>query len=167
MNRIDSPIETLSLALGAALWRDLPCVVYADRDWEAFTSWKAEHYDRLPLERKRSFDLAAAKEQFTLTKERRPEARDVTVRMFPQTWGSTALGYGGVGGAAVTTAYTVVVATHEVAAVYFGGSRLAYCVQDWRADANFQNDLKKGVLRSRADARHYGLDLQDSTQEQA
>lgn len=48
---------------------------------------------------------------------------------FPQTWGSTALGFGGIGGAAMTTAQTVVVMDHGApvgsAAVFFGG-RLAY-----------------------------------------
>lgn len=52
---------------------------------------------------------------------------------FPQTWGSTALGFGGIGGAAMTTAQTVVVFTYGApigkAAVYFGG-RFAYLVEN-------------------------------------
>ena len=36
------------------------------------------------------------------TKTRRPDMRDIEVRMFPETWPSTALGFGGVGGAAMT-----------------------------------------------------------------
>lgn len=49
--------------------------------------------------------------------------------MFPQTWGSTALGFGGVGGQAITGAYTVIVECHRTGnrAVYFGG-RFAYLV---------------------------------------
>jgi hypothetical protein len=49
---------------------------------------------------------------------------------FPQLWGSTALGFGGIGGACMTTAQTVVVMTHDgvgKAAVYFGG-RFAYLI---------------------------------------
>lgn len=44
---------------------------------------------------------------------------------FPQMWGSTALGFGGIGGAAMTTAQTYVVFTYESVFVYFG-SRFAY-----------------------------------------
>lgn len=32
----------------------------------------------------------------------------ITAEVFPQTWASTALGFGGVGGSALTTAYTTV-----------------------------------------------------------
>lgn len=44
---------------------------------------------------------------------------------FPQTWGSTALGFGGIGGQAMTTAQTYVVITYGTVYVYFG-SRFAY-----------------------------------------
>lgn len=59
------------------------------------------------------------------TVKRRPYITDITVYSFPQTWGSTALGFGGVGGAAMTTAQTVVITLDRDACVYFGG-RLAY-----------------------------------------
>lgn len=47
--------------------------------------------------------------------------------MFVQTWGSTALGFGGVGGAALTDAYTIVLHCSDTSEilVYFGG-HLAY-----------------------------------------
>ena len=52
---------------------------------------------------------------------------------FPQTWSSTALGFGGIGGCAMTCAETVVVMTHNgpvgSAAVFFGG-RFAYTVKE-------------------------------------
>ncbi|MNO06505.1 hypothetical protein D3C81_2283050 [compost metagenome] len=38
------------------------------------------------------------------------------------------MGYGGIGGAAITSAYTVVVLSQELACVYFGGDHLAYTV---------------------------------------
>lgn len=49
--------------------------------------------------------------------------------MFPQTWGSTALGFGGIGGQAITTAYTTVVIDKytSICGVFFG-ERLAYIV---------------------------------------
>lgn len=62
---------------------------------------------------------------------------------FPQSWASTALGFGGIGGQAITTAQTVVVrGPAGDCAVYFG-TRLAYhvgrpsdhfweCVRAWR-----------------------------------
>lgn len=64
-----------------------------------------------------------------IVKHRRPYDDELNVTMFRQTWGSTALGYGGIGGAAMTNAYTVVVATRASACVYFGDGPLAYrCV---------------------------------------
>jgi hypothetical protein len=58
-------------------------------------------------------------------KSRRPTLHDVEVYSFPQTWSSTALGFGGIGGQAFTTAQTVVVSDLQHACVYFGG-QLAY-----------------------------------------
>jgi hypothetical protein len=49
--------------------------------------------------------------------------------MFSQTWESTACGYGGMGGAAMTPAYTIIVSdNHGTSCVYFGCGRLAYRV---------------------------------------
>jgi hypothetical protein len=47
--------------------------------------------------------------------------------MFSQTWGSTALGFGGVGGQAITSAYVIVLECMGEFCVYFGG-RFAYKV---------------------------------------
>ena len=49
---------------------------------------------------------------------------------FLQTWGSTACGWGGMGGAAMTTTYTVAIHNEYfgIIAVFWGG-RLAYCVE--------------------------------------
>lgn len=60
---------------------------------------------------------------------RRPQPEECDVVMFPQVWGSTALGFDGVGGAAITKAYTVIViGPAGDACVYFSG-RLAYKAQ--------------------------------------
>ena len=76
--------------------------------------------------------------------------------VFKQTWGSTALGFGGIGGSAMTDAYTTVVTVYlsyrgstttntieknpEFHAVYFDG-RLAYFIDD-EPTKEFFNDLK-------------------------
>jgi hypothetical protein len=60
----------------------------------------------------------------------RPSVTDVEIYHFPQMWGSTALGFGGFGGAAMTTAYTTVIVCEKNAAVFFEG-RHAYSVDDF------------------------------------
>jgi hypothetical protein len=59
-----------------------------------------------------------------------PCMADLLLYVFPQTWGNTAGGMGGIGGQAITTQTTVVVedALNGCAAVYFG--RFAYAVND-------------------------------------
>jgi hypothetical protein len=111
-----SPIQVLHEAQGAALYRDLPDIEYYDRDW---AKWKTLSKE----------EQAAAIKNDTVPetkKNRRPRTEDVEVFMFPQTWGSTALGYGGLGGSAMTTDYTVLVMCRNLGCVYFGGSQLAY-----------------------------------------
>lgn len=51
--------------------------------------------------------------------------------VFLQTWGSTALGFGGVGGQAMTSAYTTVI-WEENTGIYgvFFGERLAYVIEN-------------------------------------
>ena len=59
---------------------------------------------------------------------KRTSVDDFDFRTFVQTWGSTALGFGGIGGCALTTARTYVLIPHddnEMALVYFG-SQFAY-----------------------------------------
>lgn len=74
-------------------------------------------------------------------KESRPRADMVDCVMFQQMWGSTALGFGGLGGAAMTSAYTVVITgPMGDACVYFGG-RFAYRVD--RVNEQFQNDMSR------------------------
>lgn len=83
---------------------------------------------------------------------RRPCEEEVEVVSFPQWWGSTALGHGGAGGAAITEAQTTVVAMkgRGPAAVYFG-HRLAYVVE--HRNARFEHDVRHRsmVARSMAD----------------
>ena len=95
---------------------------------------------------------------------RRPYDQEVSVRVFPQMWGSTALGYGGLGGAAMSTAYTVVVQDDNVACVYFGSGHLGYSVPMRKVTSvqleAFRADLQQQQLAERRDAvSTYGATL--------
>lgn len=75
---------------------------------------------------------------------RRPTIMEISVSHFPQMWGSAALGFGGMGGAAMTEAYTTVVTlVHQnkyLYAVFFDG-RHAYSVDS--PNDLFMQDLKE------------------------
>lgn len=58
---------------------------------------------------------------------------------FSQMWGSTALGFGGIGGAAMTNAYTTIYRHEHNFYVYFGG-RFAYVIN--KPNGYFYEDLK-------------------------
>jgi hypothetical protein len=57
---------------------------------------------------------------------------ELEVDMFSQMWGSTSLGFGGIGGQAMTSAYTVLVwaPNRDSVFVYFAG-RFAYEVKNY------------------------------------
>lgn len=114
--RCEMPFTTLHEALAAAVYRDMPDIEYEDRDWDA---WRK-------LSREQQQEALKNKSGILVRKTRRPTADELVVDMFQQTWGSTALGYGGIGGAAMTTAYTVVITKGNDVCVYFGCGRLAY-----------------------------------------
>ncbi|PRY38492.1 hypothetical protein CLV58_109219 [Spirosoma oryzae] len=76
---------------------------------------------------------------------RRPYQGDINCYHFQQTWGSTALGFGGMGGSAITQAYTTVIVCKQQAVVYFGG-RKAYRVD--QMNQNFADDLKNHRMAS-------------------
>lgn len=77
---------------------------------------------------------------------RRPYTSDISVYHFPQTWGSTALGFGGIGGQAFTTAYTtVVIGVDDVAAVFFDGKH-AYTIQGFNEE--FDKDISNHRMKS-------------------
>lgn len=84
------------------------------------------------------------------TKTVRPSERECMVLMFPQAWGSTALGFGGIGGAAITTAYTVIVqGPYGDCCVYFQG-RIAYRIA--RPNTRFWEDFKQMAMSEVAGA---------------
>jgi hypothetical protein len=147
--RLGTPFDALHEAVAAAVHRDLPEITYQDRDWDAYRALSKEQQgaamktDTVPM----------------VTKTRRVQADEVTVVMFPQTWGSTALGYGGIGGAAITGAYTVVVSYGNYVCVYFGYGRLAYRLDYAEMSAegrdNFHKDLHGHTLKDIAGSGVY------------
>ena len=139
-------ITSLHRALSAAIYRDLPDIEYYDRDW---AKWNT-------LSKQEQIEDIKNNTPPEIKKSRRPRDEDVEVFMFLQTWGSTALGYGGIGGSAMTTSYTVVVSLHGAACVYFGGDRLAYRLDFIELSAEgrkrFIDDIRNHDM---ADCREY------------
>jgi hypothetical protein len=86
---------------------------------------------------RRSYNAAAQPTEGEYS--RRPTIREIEVHSFPQTWSSTALGFGGIGGQAFTTAQTVVVICGREACVYFGGA-FAYKIK--KIDTIFYDDIR-------------------------
>lgn len=79
---------------------------------------------------------------------------DFAMNIFEQTWGSTALGFDGIGGQAMTTANTYVfipVTCHQNCFVYFDG-RFAYQVP-W--SVSFMTDVKNHSMKSVNQSRLY------------
>lgn len=119
-------VGALHTALAHATYQAFDDYVYEARDWEAYRNGNKDAM---------------------VTKTRKHTDYDVTVEaMFPQTWGSTALGFGGVGGAAMTTAYTIVIRSdlHGHYAVYFGG-RFAYRIN--KPTKEFFEDMASTQMR--------------------
>lgn len=83
-----------------------------------------------------------------------PTVDDFEMYTFDQTWGSTSLGFGGIGGQAMTTARTYVfipINCDQKCFVYFAG-RFAYAV-DYSQE--FMDDVLKGNMASVSGAGKY------------
>jgi len=96
-----------------------------------------ERFDRILKERFSSFGLKEA-----------PTKTDYEIiDVFKQVWGSTALGFCGIGGCMLTSAYTTVV-YDNCSGVYgvFFGEKFAYAV--WQPEKMFFDDLKEHCLVS-------------------
>ena len=128
----DNPISTMHHALAHAQYEALSDIVYEDRDWE--------HYRK-------------TKEDRRITKTKRPSSYDMEVfAMFAQTWSSTALGFGGIGGQAITTDYVIIIECQGEYAVYFGG-RHAYTLD--KPNEQFFIDVSKRRLADVKDKTRY------------
>ncbi len=119
-----TPLESLAAAIAHAVYEGLPVLDYEDIDSRALYSLSAQEREAL-RERENRGEKAMPRRRV----RRRPAADECVVRaMFPQTWSSTALGFGGIGGAAMTTAYTCIIeGPAGDVAVYWAG-RFAYLV---------------------------------------
>jgi hypothetical protein len=129
-----NPIETLAGCMAHAAYVAFPEYKYQDRDWAKHDKWRAT------LTREEMKTAVAPADCF-VEKTRKHTFYDLTVySMFTQTWGSTALGFGGIGGQAITSAYVCVIESNLLGqfAVYFGG-RLAYVIE--RPDTKFFEDI--------------------------
>lgn len=77
---------------------------------------------------------------------------DFRLYMFPQTWDDTSLGFGGIGGQAITTAYTTVIieSNNNYCGVFFN-ERLAYVIKN--PNSMFWEDIQKHKM---SDVAHSG-----------
>lgn len=122
--QLQNPVEPIAAAIHQACLRDSLPLKVAEVKWEP-------RKDRPGMDRIETGKFL----------DRRPEIYHMEVfAMFAQTWASTALGFGGLGGAAMTPAYTIIVIgpRHDFC-VYFGG-RFAYRVE--KANEAFFEDVK-------------------------
>jgi hypothetical protein len=131
-----NPIETLAACMAHAAYEAFPEYKYQDRNWAKHDQWRAT----LTVEQRKT---AVAPPDCFVEKTRKHSFYDLTVySMFPQTWSSTALGFGGIGGQAITSAYVCIIESSLVGgfAVYFGG-RLAYVIN--RPNDKFADDIER------------------------
>lgn len=139
MNYLENPITELADCIAHAQYEGFSDIEYDTLDWQAYRD-------------------STDKEKIKIPKSRRPTTRDFGVyAMFPQAWGSTSLGHGGMGGSAVTTAYTVVLecyATQEFL-VYFGGQMCYRVNRDSKNIDAFLEDCKNHCLQSKMKSGKY------------
>jgi hypothetical protein len=131
-----NPIETLAGCMAHAAYEAFPEYKYQDRNWAKHDKWRST------LTREEMKTAVAPADCF-VEKTRKHSFYDLTVyNMFPQTWSSTALGFGGIGGQAITSAYVCIIESNLVGgyAVYFGG-RLAYVID--RPNEKFIEDIER------------------------
>ena len=137
MNYAENPITDLADCIAHAQYEGFSSIEYENRNWEVY--------------RETGDDVR-------IKSLRRPTTREFGVyAMFPQTWGSTALGHGGMGGAAMTTAYTVVLECQHTQEflVYFGGQ---YCYKVSMSSPNrltFVEDCANHCLESKRKSGKY------------
>jgi hypothetical protein len=125
----ERPVNDLHVSMAHAVYEGFPEYEYETRDWS-------------------SKDRDAR-----ITKKTRHTEYNLTVAaMFPQIWGSTSLGFGGIGGQAITSAYTIVIQSdidHSYC-VYFGG-QFAYRIE--RSNEKFREDMLNQQLSQVAGAK--------------
>lgn len=134
MDYLGYPLDALSASIGHALHERLPEIKYEDRDWDCFYK---------------------TKEDKRVQKSRKHTIRDIEIyNMFPQTWGSTSLGFEGIGGCAMCTAYTIILKPlkQNVFLIYFN-NRFAYYIDS--ANDLFFEDVKNRNMKAVKDSIQY------------
>lgn len=129
----ENPLVSLSQSLAHAVYEGLPEFEYQERDWS------------------KGFQEGVEPEY--ITKKRKHDEYDVALySMYTQTWSSTSLGFGGVGGQAITDSYTVVIESLRILGfcVYFGG-RFAYRID--KPNSQFWTDIQMQSLSGVDDAK--------------
>ena len=113
---LGAPIDNLATCFNLAVLRDLPEIPESTR-------------------------RIGGKEK--VFKARRPNYYDVTVSaMFPETWSDTSLGFGGMAGQTITSAYSVIITqNYESVGVVYRGCRLV---------GVFEGDELKKMIRDRS-----------------
>lgn len=102
--------------------------------------------------------------RFDYEADKRVSIDDFELHTFKQTWGSTALGFGGIGGQAITEANTYVfipLVDNQKCLVYFGG-RFAYKADYCEA---FVEDMLKGQLEPVYRAGKYTFKKEDTNEQ--
>lgn len=145
MRGCDNPIECLASCMADAIYEGFPLIDYEERDFEATKNWSITKIK----EAMKNQTLPMIKNSHRHTRS------DVCViAMFPQTWGSTALGFGGLGGQAITTAYTVIIRSeHDRSCCVYFGARFAYRIK--KPNKLFYEDLKKDYMLPVAEQNKY------------
>lgn len=145
MNYVENALNDLHRAIAHAQYEGFSDINYQKRDYKSLSKAKTTE------ERTEAMSK-------TVSAVRRPNEHDFYVyAMFPQVWGSTALGHGGIGGSAITTAYTIILfckKTQEYL-VYFGGT---FCYKVLSSSLNFDNfidDCKNHCLASKNQKSRY------------
>jgi len=129
MSKDSQPINSLHLSLAHASYEGFPLYEYESRDWS-------------------SSDKTAR-----ITKQERHTEYHMSVySMFSQEWSSTAMGFGGLGGQAITSAYTVIIQSERGCGfcVYFGG-RFAYRIE--KPNQKFFEDVSSRQMSKVAGAK--------------
>jgi len=129
----NNPVEDLSHSLAHAIYAGFPEYESQERDFSI--------RDQVAL----------------ITKLRKHQHQDIVVRaMFVQTWNSTALGFGGIGGQAFTDAYTIILESkHGKGFCVYFGDQFAYRVEN--PNPTFFEDIASKSMKSVKDHASYDL----------
>ncbi len=131
--QLGDPITALAASIYSAVYKDLSEFNYETWDYDVKWDKKSPRPTKLATRRPMSYEV----EVFA---------------MFAQTWGSTALGFGGIGGASMTPAYTIIIEFRGEYCVYFAG-RFAYKVT--RPNNLFFEDIKNQRMKDVKNASSY------------